>query len=189
MASETVTVYLADKPRCTVRVAPTLRVDSLFLRGFYSDNCSVPIVKIKASGSAGSMPRNHVAYAVRDLSDGSAVNNPATSAPFQVVSTNSSGTRLSTYPDYGTNTVVIAPGGLTGQERYVELQHPLLFLGGLNNNELNELNLEVTGLFDEAVTFDLLVLDLFGRATPSSFSNPYARGPASVMADVYNAKF
>jgi hypothetical protein len=178
-----INVYMMDVPHAKIHFGKPIRAESLWIVGFYAENVNSPIIKVHASGNGSHTP---IGYPVTDLSDGSAIQNPVSGADFRSVV---EGRVI--YPDFGTTSCVLYPGDVDMQGRFKRVEPALPFLLDLNRQDLHELDIKVTGFFDEAVTFDELALQLspVKPGLPHYFVNPNARGPNSVFSDLHGVRF
>jgi len=178
-------IYMLDVPRAKVMISPPIKAERLYIVGFYAENCSAPIIKVRAAGYGSRS--SYTGYPVTDLSDNTAVNNPVTAAPFRRVAADG---RI-TYPDFSSTCAVLYPGDTTKQGEYRRVEPALPFMDNLNRQDLQEIDVSVTGYFDEDITFDefSLVLSPVKPGPPPGYLNPFAHGPNSALADIHGVRF
>jgi len=156
---ESLVVDFQASPNATIYIDPVIEGAAvIYLNGWRCSNCNTPVVKLVCAFDSVTICKAYLGVPIFD-STGAAVNIPGTSNPWYSQVTGSGGEHLSVYPSFADNSQVFYPGTTNLQGQFHAFQWPKPVVRTMKQQTLRRGNMKITGLHNEAVTFDSMVLD------------------------------
>lgn len=161
---DSLTIDFQNVPDAEIYFPPLEEHTTVYLVGYQIRNCSLPEAKIAVNIPNCNGPRDMMAVPIMDNSTGALVNIPGSANPWLSQVTGSYGEHQTVYPSFSDQGITIYPGlaaaPSNGQGHYVSFSCPkVLFRTNNSKATVSRGYMKVSGMQNQAITFDSLMLD------------------------------